>query len=86
LADAGGEHGRIGDLQRPVVGPQGDVAEAHLDDPGFEDPAQGAGPDPHVVTDTEGPGHKQHEPGEDIAQALLGSDPEHDAGQPGAHQ
>jgi hypothetical protein len=39
-----------------------------------------------VVPHPEGPGHEEDEAGEDVAEALLGRDPEHDAGETGSHQ
>lgn len=39
-----------------------------------------------MVADGEGPGHYEDEAGENIAQALLGRDTEHNTGEPGTHE
>ena len=86
MADACGEHGGVGDFQHSVVGAQRDVGQAHLADGSLEDAPEGPRADADVVSYDERPRYQQDKPSEDVAEALLRGDAEHDSGHAGTHK
>ena len=62
------------------------VGEADLEHVDVEDPAEGARSDADVVADPEGMGEEEHQAREDVSEALLGGDAQHDPGHAGTHE
>ena len=84
--DRGSQQRRIGHLEHPLVGEDGDVGQAHGGHGAVELASEGARSNPDAVADGKGSGHQEHQPGEDVAQALLGRDADDDTGDGAAEE
>src|SRR6266481_5014236 len=79
-ADGGGQHLRVRQQYRPVVGVKPHIGDAEIDHRALDRSRQRSGPDPYLVAHPEWPGELQHHPGEEVRQRLLRRDRDEDAG------
>ena len=69
-----------------MFGAEGGVDQAHLDDGAFQGATERAGVDADPLSHREGSGDEQDQPGEQVAQRLLGRDAHDHAGQRSADE